>query len=162
MSAHEDIPVTRAIRELRAAKVDFTPRLYEYVEHGGTRHTAETLGLDEHTVIKTIVLETDAKKPLIVLMHGDREISTKQMARIVGVKSIAPCTPETATRHTGYFVGGTSPFGTRKRLQVYAEESIFDLPLIYINGGRRGMMVEISPEVLDRVLKPIHVHVAIT
>ena len=131
------------------------------MEHGGTRHAAETLGLNEHAVIKTIVLVTDGKKPFIVLMHGDREISVKQMARHLGVKSVAPCEPETASRHTGYFCGGTSPFGTRKPLPVYAEATIFDLPLIYINGGRRGMMVEIAPSVLDQVLHPRRVNVAI-
>ena len=161
MANPPDIPMTTALRALRAAKAAFTPRLYDYVEHGGTRHAAETLGLDEHAVIKTIVLETDGKKPFIVLMHGDREISVKQMARHLGVKSVAPCEPETASRHTGYFCGGTSPFGTRKPLPVYAEATIFDLPLIYINGGRRGMMVEIAPSVLDQVLHPRRVNVAI-
>lgn len=161
MANPPDIPMTTALRALRAAKAAFTPRLYDYVEHGGTRHAAEVLGLDEHAVIKTIVLETDGKKPFIVLMHGDREISVKQMARHLGVKSVAPCEPETASRHTGYFCGGTSPFGTRKPLPVYAEATIFDLPLIYINGGRRGMMVEIAPSVLDQVLHPGRVNVAI-
>lgn len=156
-----DIPMTTAIRALRAAKVEFTPRVYDYVEHGGTHQAAQDIGVDEHIMIKTIVLETNEKKPLICLMHGDREISTKQLARIVGVKSIAPCEPATASRHTGYFCGGTSPFGTRKKLPIYAEETIFDLPKFYINGGRRGMMVEITPEVLDKVLHPIRVHVAI-
>ena len=156
-----DIPVTNAIRALRAAKADFEPCVYDYVEHGGTRHSAESLGVDEHATVKTIVMETDAKKPLIVLMHGDREISTKQMARVLGVKSVAPCAPDTANRHTGYMVGGTSPFGTRKPLPVYAESTIFDLPQIYINGGRRGMLVKIAPAVLDLVVHPTRVNVAI-
>ncbi len=155
-----DIPVTTAIRALRAAKADFEPMPYDYVEHGGTRHAADCLGVDEHLTVKTIVMETDAKKPFIVLMHGDREISTKQMARVLGVKSVTPCAPETATRHTGYRVGGTSPFGTRKPLPVYAEESLFSLPELYINGGRRGLLVKISPEVLDRVSHPTRVAAA--
>ena len=152
-----DIPATTAIRALRAAKADFEPLPYDYVEHGGTRHAAQCLGVDEHLAVKTIVMETDSKKPFIVLMHGDREISTKKMARAIGVKSVAPCSPDTATRHTGYLVGGTSPFGTRKPLPVYAEESLFSLPEIYINGGRRGLLVKISPDVLDRVIHPTRV-----
>lgn len=156
-----DFPMTTAIRALKAAKVAFEPMLYEYAEHGGTSLAAKELGVDEHATVKTIVLETDEKKPFIVLMHGDREISTKQMARIMGVKAVAPCEPETASRHTGYFCGGTSPFGTRKRLPVYAEETIFELPFIYINGGRRGMLVKITPAVLDQVIHPQRVRVAI-
>ncbi len=155
-----DIPATNAIRALRAANVDFEPLPYAYVEHGGTRQAAQCLGVDEHLTVKTIVMETDAKKPFIVLMHGDREISTKQMARAIGVKSVAPCPPDTATRHTGYPVGGTSPFGTRKPLPVYAEASLFSLPEIYINGGRRGLLVRISPDVLDRVIHPTRVTAA--
>ena len=160
-SQPKEIPMTTAIRALKAARVEFEPRSYEYVEHGGTSAAAEQLQLDEHTVIKTIVLETDEKKPFIVLMHGDRDISTKQMARILGVKSVSPCEPETASRHTGYFCGGTSPFGTRKQMPVYAEETIFDLPTIAINGGRRGLLVTINPIVLDQVLHVTHVQVAI-
>ena len=156
-----DIPVTTAIRALRAAQAEFEPCVYDYVEHGGTRHSAACLGVEEHATVKTIVMETDAKKPFIVLMHGDREISTKQMARVLGVKSVAPCSPDTAHRHTGYQVGGTSPFGTRKTLPVYAEASIFDLPQIYINGGRRGLLVKITPDVLDRVAHPVRVTVAV-
>lgn len=155
-----DIPVTTAIRALRAAKADFEPMPYDYVEHGGTRHAADCLKVDEHLTVKTIVMETDAKKPFIVLMHGDREISAKQMARVLGVKSVTPCTPETAMRHTGYQVGGTSPFGTRKPLPVYAEESLFNLPVLYINGGRRGLLVKILPAVLDRMIQPVRVSAA--
>ena len=156
-----DIPVTTAIRALRAANAEFEPQAYDYVEHGGTDRAAHELGVDEHLTVKTIVMETDAKKPFIVLMHGDREISTKQMARVLGVKSVAPCAPETATRHTGYQVGGTSPFGTRKPLPVYAESTLFDLPFIYINGGRRGLLVKIAPDVLDRIVRPTRVTVAV-
>ncbi|HRR34754.1 MAG TPA: aminoacyl-tRNA deacylase [Kiritimatiellia bacterium] len=156
-----DIPVTTAIRALRAGQAAFTPYVYDYVEHGGTDRAAHELGIGEHETVKTIVMETDAKKPFIVLMHGDREISTKQMARLLGVKSVAPCSPEDVTRHTGYRVGGTSPFGTRKPLPVYAEASLFDLPCLYINGGRRGLLVKITPDVLDRLLHPQRVQVAI-
>jgi len=155
-----DIPVTTAIRALREAKISFEPKLYPYVDHGGTAHSAKELGVPEHAVIKTIVMETDAKKPLVVLMHGDFDISAKQLARHIGVKSVAPCSPETAMRHTGYMVGGTSPFGLRKPLPIYAEESIFELQELYINGGRRGLLVKLVPADLDAVLKPIHVHVA--
>jgi Cys-tRNA(Pro) deacylase len=155
-----DIPVTTAIRALREAKISFEPKLYPYVDHGGTAHSAKELGVPEHAVIKTIVMETDAKKPLVVLMHGDFDISAKQLARHIGVKSVAPCSPDTATRHTGYMVGGTSPFGMRKPLPVYAEESIFELQELYINGGRRGLLVKLAPADLDALLKPIHVRVA--
>ena len=157
-----DIPVTTAIRALRAANAEFEPCVYDYVEHGGTRHSAASLGVDEHATVKTIVMETDAKKPFIVLMHGDREISTKQMARVLGVKSVAPCSPDTASRHTGYMVGGTSPFGTRKPLPIYAEATIFDLPFLYINGGRRGLLVKITPATLDRVARPTRISVAVS
>jgi len=156
-----DIPVTTAIRVLRSARADYEPLLYAYVEHGGTRHAAESLGVDEHATVKSIVMETDAKKPFIVLMHGDCEISAKQMARVLGVKSVAPCSPDTASRHTGYLVGGTSPFGTRKPLPVYAEATLFELPHLYINGGRRGLLVKITPAVLDATLRPQRVSVAI-
>ena len=156
-----DIPVTTAIRALRAGHAAFTPRVYDYAEHGGTDRAARELGIAEHETVKTIVMETEAKKPFIVLMHGDREISTKQMARLLGVKSVAPCSPECATRHTGYLVGGTSPFGTRKPLPVYAEASLFDLPRLFINGGRRGLLVKIEPDVLDRLLRPQRVQVAV-
>jgi Cys-tRNA(Pro) deacylase len=156
-----DYPVTPAVRELREKKVDFAPHLYDYVEHGGTRHSAEALGVDEHAVVKTLVMETDARRPLVVLMHGDREVSTKTLARHLGVKSIKPCDPQAAQKHTGYMVGGTSPFGTRTRLPVYAERTIFGLPLVYINGGKRGFLVSIEPKVLKDVLKAEEVEVAI-
>ena len=156
-----DYPITPAVRVLREKRVAFEPRLYDYVEHGGTRHSAEALGVDEHSVVKTLVMETDARKPLIVLMHGDREVSTKQLARVLGVKSVHPCDFAQAQKHTGYLVGGTSPFGTRTRLPVYAERTIFELPVIYINGGKRGFLVEIEPQVLRDVLKVEEVEVAI-
>src|SRR5262245_24277868 len=133
--ARDNLPSTPALLTLRAAKVAFEPRLYKYVEKGGTRASAEALGVDEHAVIKTIVLETGSKQPLICLMHGDRQISTKQLARALGEKTIQPCDPSVAQRHTGYLVGGTSPFGTRKPLPVYLERTILALPVIYINGG---------------------------
>jgi Cys-tRNA(Pro) deacylase len=150
-----DYPITPAVRVLREKKVAFEPHLYDYVEHGGTRHSAEALGVDEHAVVKTLVMETDAKKPLIVLMHGDREVSTKQLARHLGVKSIHPCDFAQAQKHTGYLVGGTSPFGTRARMPAYVERTIFDLPNIYINGGKRGFLVSIDPKVLKELL-PVH------
>ncbi|MBC7932715.1 MAG: Cys-tRNA(Pro) deacylase [Rubrivivax sp.] len=154
-------PVTPAIRLLRESKVEFEPRLYDYEERGGTRHSAESLGVDEHAVVKTLVMETDARKALVVLMHGDREVSTKQLARNLGVKSVNPCDPATAQKHTGYMVGGTSPFGTRTKLPVYVERTIFELPKIYINGGKRGFLVEIEPKDL-RILSPLEeVEVAI-
>jgi Cys-tRNA(Pro) deacylase len=150
--AKADYPITPAIRTLREKGAQFTPHLYAYEEHGGTRHSAEALNVPEHRVIKTIVMETDARSPLIVLMHGDMEVSTKQLARLLGVKQVQPCSPETAQKHTGYMVGGTSPFGTRKGLPVYAESSIFELPRIFINGGKRGFLVEIEPIILKRAL----------
>jgi Cys-tRNA(Pro) deacylase len=160
MAKDEDIPVTQAVRVLRAANVVFSPHLYDYLERGGTAHSAASLGVDEHSVIKTIVLEDEAKQPLICLQHGDVEVSAKALARIRGCKTITPCAPETALRHTGYMVGGTSPFGTRKRLLVYLERSICDLPRIYINGGKRGFLVCIEPDVVLALLRPTLVDAA--
>lgn len=157
--AGSDHPVTPAVRVLRAAGVAFVPRLYEYVEKGGTSRSSAELGVDEHSVVKTLVFETDAKKPLIVLMHGDRQVSTKNLARLLGVKAIQPCKPEIAEKWTGYQVGGTSPFGTRTALPVYVERTILALPKIVINGGKRGFLVEIEPAVLLKVLKPTEVEV---
>ncbi len=154
MAKDNDVPMTQAVRVLRAARVQFSAHLYEYVERGGAANSAASLGVDEHMVIKTIVLEDDAKQPLICLQHGDLEVSTKNLARIRGCKSINPCSPETAYRHTGYMVGGTSPFGTRKPLHVYLERSICDLSQIYINGGKRGFLVGIEPGVVTRLLNP--------
>jgi Cys-tRNA(Pro) deacylase len=156
-----DYPVTPAVRLLREKKVEFEPHLYDYVEHGGTSHSAEALGLDEHTVVKTLVMEAEGKRPFIILMHGDREVSTKNLARHMGVKSVHPCDFAEAQKHTGYMVGGTSPFGTRTRLHVYAERTIFDLPVIYINGGKRGFLVSLDPKVLKEVLHAEEVEVAI-
>lgn len=160
MSKSEDFPITQAIRALRSAKVEFTPHLYDYVDHGGTAHSAESLGVDEHAVIKTIVLEDERRQPMICLQHGDREVSTRNLARTIGCKSIAPCAPDVANRHTGYLVGGTSPFGTRKAIPVYMQESVAQLPRIYINGGKRGFLVGIAPGDLVRVLKPTLVDAA--
>lgn len=144
-----DIPVTGAVRFLREKKVDFVPHLYKYVEKGGTRESAGQLGIDEHAVVKTLVFESSEKRPLIVLMHGDREVSTKNLARYLEVKSVEPMTAERASKVTGYQFGGTSPFGTRATLPVYAERTIFDLDRIYINGGKRGFLIEIDPAVLE-------------
>ena len=135
--------------------------MYRYEEHGGTSVAAWALGLDEHAVVKTLVMEDDRGAALLVLMHGDREVSTKELARVLRVKSITPCDPAVATRRTGYLVGGTSPFGTRTPLPVYAESTIFALPRIYINGGKRGFLVGIEPGELRRVLDVIEVHVAV-
>jgi len=146
-------PVTQAIRVLRAAGVAFEPHLYDYVERGGTEHSARELGVDEHAVVKTIVLEDEKKHPLIALMHGDREISTKSLARILGVKTVTPCEPRVADRHSGYQVGGTSPFGTRHPMPIFMHESVLELPVIYINGGKRGFLVAVDPKDAARVLE---------
>jgi Cys-tRNA(Pro) deacylase len=154
-------PVTPAVRVLRDAGVSFTEHPYTYVEHGGTAAFARLSGVDEHVVIKTLVMEDDSGRPLIVLMHGDREVSTKELARRLGVKAVRPCAPETAQRHSGYMVGGTSPFGLRKSLPVYVEKSVLELPKIYVNGGRRGFIVGLDPQDLVRLLRPTPVDVAI-
>jgi Cys-tRNA(Pro) deacylase len=156
-----DYPITPAVRLLREHKAEFEPHLYDYVERGGTRRSAEELGVDEHAVVKTLVMEAEGKRPFLVLMHGDREVSTKQLARHMGVKSVHPCDFAEAQKHTGYLVGGTSPFGTRTRLHVYAERTIFELPKIYINGGKRGFLVSLEPKVLKEVLHAEEVEVAI-
>ena len=160
MAKADDYPVTQAVRVLREHQVSFTAHLYDYVERGGTAHSAGSLGVDEHCVIKTIVFEDEGSLPLICLQHGDREVSTKNLARARGCKSVRPCSPETANRHTGYLVGGTSPFGTRKPLPVYMQRSIEDLPVIYINGGKRGLLVGLTPADVKRVLQPILVDAA--
>jgi Cys-tRNA(Pro) deacylase len=158
----EKTPVTPAIRVLREEKVEFTDHLYTYEEKGGTTVSARELGVDEHSVVKTLVMEDENKNPLIVLMHGDLQVSTKELARIIGVKTISPCTPETASKHSGYLVGGTSPFGTRRAMPVYMEETICELPKIYINGGKRGYLVGINPAEAARILKPAMVKVGIS
>ena len=154
-------PVTMAIRVLRAEKVAFEPHLYAWEPHGGTRASSEALGVDEHAVVKTLIFEDEARKPLCILMHGDREVSAKQLARAIGVKSVAPCAPAVADRHSGYQVGGTSPFGLRHPMPVYLQRTILDLPTIYINGGARGFLVSLDPHEVERVLKPALVDVAI-
>ena len=154
------LPVTSAVRMLRAHGIAFTQHPYTYEARGGTEVPARELGVDEHAVIKTLVMQEDAARPLVVLMHGDREVSTKALARILGVKSVAPCAPAVADRHSGYQVGGTSPFGTRKAMPIYAERSITELPYLYVNGGRRGYLVGMTPTDLVRVLHPVLVDIA--
>jgi len=150
-----------AIRALRAANVAFEPHTYAWHPHGGTRASAEALGVDEHAVVKTLIFEDQDRAPLCILMHGDREVSTKQLARLVGAKTVGPCAPDVADRHSGYQVGGTSPFGLRRPMPIYAERGIVDLPRIYINGGARGFLVAIDPKELERVLGATLVEVAI-
>lgn len=153
-------PITPAVRFLREKAVEFTPHLYDYVEKGGTRESARQLGVDEHAVIKTLVFETNEKKPLIVLMHGDREVSTKTLARLLGVKSVEPATAERASKWTGYQFGGTSPFATRTAVPVYVEKSILSLDKIYINGGKRGFLIEINPDGLMKTLNTNSINVS--
>ncbi|MDD2732326.1 MAG: aminoacyl-tRNA deacylase [Desulfuromonadaceae bacterium] len=159
--AKEKAPVTAAVRQLRSEKVTFSDHLYAYEEKGGTAASSRALGLDEHAVIKTLVMEDECSRPLIVLMHGDLQVSTKELARVIGVKQISPCPAETAQKQSGYLVGGTSPFGTRHAMPVYMEASIAGLPKIYINGGKRGYLVGMLPSELVRVLKPQSVTVGI-
>lgn len=154
------LPVTPAIRALRAAKVAFDVHEYEYVPRGGTKASAAALGVDEHAVIKTLVFEDDDRRPLIVLMHGDREVSGKELARVLERKRVVPCDPAVAEKHTGYQVGGTSPFGLRRPLPIHVEATILALERIYINGGRRGLLVSLPPSELARVLAPTPVSVA--
>lgn len=159
--AREKIPTTQAIRVLKQNKVRFTPRLYKYEDKGGTRVSARELQVEEHRVIKTLLMEDDQGRPLIVLMHGDCEVSAKHLARQLQVKQIAPCTPDRAEKLTGYQTGGISPFGTRQNLPVYMEGTIADLDSLLINGGRRGLLVELAPADLTRVLAPTKISVAI-
>ena len=151
--AKSKTPSTPAIHALKAAKVEFSPKPYTYENHGGTQTAARELGVDEHAVVKTLVMQDDKGQPFLVLMHGDKEVSTKALARELGVKSVGPCDQASAQKHTGYLVGGISPFGTKKRLPVLVEVSILDLQCIYINAGRRGLLVEISPQELKSVLE---------
>ena len=152
MAKKQHVSETPATQWLKAHGVVFTEHPYAYLEHGGTEHSAASLGLDEHMVVKTLVMQDQDARPLIVLMHGDRKVSTKNLARQIGAESVEPCKPEVASRHSGYLVGGTSPFGTRREMPVYVEESILALPRIAINGGRRGYLVGIDPQVCTNVL----------
>jgi len=161
MSSKDKRPVTPAVRVLRDHRIAFTDHLYSYEERGGTAVSARELGVDEHAVVKTLVMEDETKKPLMVLMHGDMQVSTKELARVIGVKTIAPCNPEVAQKHSGYMVGGTSPFGTRKPMPVYMERSILDLKRIWINGGKRGYLVGVAPQAVVGILEPTLVDVGI-
>ncbi|MFT5685127.1 MAG: Cys-tRNA(Pro) deacylase [Myxococcota bacterium] len=161
MAPKQKSPVTPALRALRSAGVDFTLCSYKYVPRGGARASSAALGVPLNAVVKTLVMEDiGTKKPLLILMHGDRGVSTKQLARTLSVKGIAPCTPQQVTRHTGYRVGGTSPFGTRKSLPIYVERTILDLEHLWINGGKRGLLVRITPADLVGILRPVSVEVA--
>ncbi len=151
---------TPATELLARHHVAYTEHSYEYVEHGGTGVSSSALGVPEHQVVKTLVMETDKGDPLVVLMHGDRKVNTRELARVAGAKRVFPCRPEVAQRHSGYLVGGTSPFGTRRPMPVYLERSVLSLPRMFINGGRRGYLLGMEPEVLTRVLSPILVDVA--
>jgi Cys-tRNA(Pro) deacylase len=153
--ARDKLAVTQGVRVLRNAGIDFTERPYKYEDRGGTEVAARQLGVDEHQVIKTLVMEDERKNAFLVLMHGDREVSTKALARVLGAKTVAPCDGVVAQKHTGYMVGGISPFGTRKPLPVYVEQSILDLPSIFINAGKRGLLAELSPGDLCKALKPL-------
>ncbi|MNQ00058.1 Cys-tRNA(Pro)/Cys-tRNA(Cys) deacylase YbaK [compost metagenome] len=157
MAKKEHISETQATQLLRKHQVSFEEHPYPYEEHGGTSVSARELGVPEHSVIKTLVMQDEAAKPMIVLMHGDCKVSTKNLARGIGCKSVEPCKPDVAQRHSGYMIGGTSPFGTKKAMPVYMEASILDLPRIYINGGRRGFLVSLAPQVLVDLLqaKPV-------
>jgi Cys-tRNA(Pro) deacylase len=152
MGRRDHVSETPATGWLKSNRVAFTEHLYDYVEHGGTGESARQLGMDEHAVVKTLVMEDEAAKPLIVLMHGDRQVSLKNLARQIDVKKVVPCRPDVAQRHSGFLVGGTSPFGTRKAMPVYVESSVLALPRILINGGRRGYLVGIDPRVLTETL----------
>lgn len=153
-------PMTRALRFLREHGATFTEHSYRYEERGGTRVSARELGVDEHQVVKTLVMEDDTKAPLMILMHGDREVGTQALARFLYRRTVTPCSPESVERHTGYRVGGTSPFGTRKALPVYVERTILDLPKVFVNGGARGFLIALEPAELLRLLNPVLVDVA--
>ncbi len=152
MANTNHVSETPATALLRKLKIAFTEHVYEYVAHGGTTESARALGLAEHHVVKTLVMQDEAAKPLIILMHGDCEVSTKALARQIGCKKVEPCKPDVAERHSGYMIGGTSPFGTRKALPVFVEASILTLPTCYINGGKRGFLIGISPAIITQVL----------
>lgn len=160
MAKKEKIPVTPALRMLRASGISFEAHLYPYKEHGGAQYAAQCLGIDLHCAIKTLVFEDEKGKPLLVLMHGDHAVAVGLLARAIGAKRVSPCSPEKATKHTGYLVGGTSPFGTRSAIPIYAEESIRGLPRVYINCGKRGFLVALAPDALDEVLHPHYLTVS--
>jgi Cys-tRNA(Pro) deacylase len=161
MSKKPHISETPATALLKANGIDFTEHPYEYLEHGGANHSAEVLEQDPFIVVKTLIMQDEAAKPLVVLMHGNRKVSTKNLARQIGRKSVAPCKPEVANRHSGYLVGGTSPFGTKREMPVYIEESILSLPRIFINGGRRGYLIHIDPQVCVKLLQAQSVNCAL-
>ena len=152
MAKKEHVSETPATAMLKANKVTFTEHPYDYLEHGGAQHSAEMLGVDPFTVVKTLIMQDQDAKPLVVLMHGNRKVSTKNLARQIGAKSVEPCKPDVANKHSGYLVGGTSPFGTRRQMPVYVEESVLALPRILINGGRRGYLVGLTPDVCVQLL----------
>ncbi len=160
MGKKPKVPVTAALRTLRQSGVAHSEHLYPYEEHGGSVHAAHCLDIDLHQVVKTLVFEDDKGQPLLVLMHGDRDVAVGLLARAVGAKRVEPCTPDAATKHTGYLVGGTSPFGTRKQIPTYAEATIRSLPIMYVNGGKRGFLVGLQPAALDRILTPCYVAVS--
>lgn len=161
MAKKEHVSETPATQLLKAHKVEYTEHPYEYLEHGGAQHSAQVLGWDPYTVVKTLIMQDQDAKPLVVLMHGNRKVSTKNLARQIGAKSVEPCKPEVANRHSGYLVGGTSPFGTRREMPVYIEETILALPRILINGGRRGYLVGIAPQVCVQLLGAMPVQCAL-
>jgi len=161
MSKHKHVSETPATQFLKHAKLAFGEHVYDYVEHGGTDEAARQLGVDPHRVVKTLIMEDEKARPLVVLMHGDREVSTKNLARQAGVKRVVVCTPDTANRHSGYLVGGTSPFGTRKKMPVFVQSTILACPTVLINGGRRGYLLEVAPSVFMDVLAGVAVDVAI-
>jgi Cys-tRNA(Pro) deacylase len=161
MAKKDHVSETPATAQLRANGIQFTEHPYEYLEHGGAQHSAQVLGFDPFAVVKTLIMQDEQAKPLVVLMHGNRKVSTKNLARQIGVKSVEPCTPDVANRHSGYLVGGTSPFGLRKSVPIYVEETILDLPKILINGGRRGYLVGIDPQALVVTLRAVSVNCAL-
>lgn len=150
----QKVPMTQAIRVLTDNKVQFTPHFYKYEEKGGTTVSSRELGVEEHSVVKTLIMETDTKSPIIVLMHGDCQVSTKNLARLMGVKTVSPCSPDVADKHSGYQVGGTSPFGTKKKMPVYIEKTILELDRVYINGGKRGFLVNVATADIVKILNP--------
>jgi Cys-tRNA(Pro) deacylase len=157
----DKVPATQAIRVLREQGVAFETHVYDYVEKGGTAASSSALGVDEHAVVKTLIMENEQREPLVVLMHGDKQVSTRALARTLGARSIQPCKPEVADKHSGYQVGGTSPFGTKRAMPVYLERSVLALERIWVNGGRRGLLVSLAPSELVRVLAPTLVDVAV-